>query len=259
MLRVWNVTLLKVRRNDFWSLNSAGSQLTDGGEVVSLPPCNRLEPWLVVPAPDDGWWVWSSRWNEWQGKPEYSQKPCPSAALSTTNPIRLYFGSNPGRRGGSLLTSWVTARPGVVSLTRSRALPRCLVLVSVRGWVNPQDCESLSWKQSTTSFNQTFQHTACPVSQSALHCGMWLLRIWFLQSMILPSSGSMSNSTKQAATVQLTSYRAVTKSTPGVLSGTQSIPESSLFHSLIYLYQFRITVVSIWRPEITAFLGHNKN
>jgi hypothetical protein len=30
--------------------------------------------------------LWWNRWNEWQGKPKYSEKTCPSAALSTTNP-----------------------------------------------------------------------------------------------------------------------------------------------------------------------------
>jgi hypothetical protein len=30
-----------------------------------------------------GWRIW---WNEWQGKPKYSEKTCPNATLSTTNP-----------------------------------------------------------------------------------------------------------------------------------------------------------------------------
>jgi hypothetical protein len=30
---------------------------------------------------------WSNLWNEdWQGKPKYSKKTCPSTTLSTTNP-----------------------------------------------------------------------------------------------------------------------------------------------------------------------------
>jgi hypothetical protein len=47
--------------------------------------------WPNVPAPDDRWWwLWSSPWNEdWQGKPKYSEKNCPSATLSTTNPTWL--------------------------------------------------------------------------------------------------------------------------------------------------------------------------
>jgi hypothetical protein len=43
-------------------------------------------------------------WNNWQGKPKYSEKTCPSAALSTTNPTRCPD-ANPGRRGGMPATN----------------------------------------------------------------------------------------------------------------------------------------------------------
>jgi hypothetical protein len=39
------------------------------------------------------------------GKPKYSEKPCPSAILSTTNPTCLDPGLNPGRRGGKPATN----------------------------------------------------------------------------------------------------------------------------------------------------------
>jgi hypothetical protein len=62
--------------------------------------------WPIVPALDDRWWVWSSRWNEnWQGKPKYSEKTCPSATLSTTNPTWSDLGSNPSCRGGKPATN----------------------------------------------------------------------------------------------------------------------------------------------------------
>jgi hypothetical protein len=62
--------------------------------------------WLILPAPDDKWWVWNSRWNEsWQGKPKYSEKTCSSASLSTTNPTWPDLGSNPGRSGGKPATN----------------------------------------------------------------------------------------------------------------------------------------------------------
>jgi hypothetical protein len=37
--------------------------------------------WPSVPALDDRWWrLWRNWWNEdWQGKPKYSEKTCPSA------------------------------------------------------------------------------------------------------------------------------------------------------------------------------------
>jgi hypothetical protein len=46
------------------------------------------------------WWLWWWRkwWNDWQGKPKYSEKTCPSTALSTTN-TTCCPNSNPGRRG----------------------------------------------------------------------------------------------------------------------------------------------------------------
>jgi hypothetical protein len=43
-------------------------------------------------------------WNDWQGKPKYSEKTCPSAALSTTNPTSCPD-ANPGRRGGKPATN----------------------------------------------------------------------------------------------------------------------------------------------------------
>jgi hypothetical protein len=76
--------------------------------------------WPIVPAPDVRWRVWSSRWNEdWQGKPKYSEKTCPSATLSTTNPKWPDLGSNSGRRGGKPATnrlSYGTAQLTVFTL-----------------------------------------------------------------------------------------------------------------------------------------------
>jgi hypothetical protein len=53
-----------------------------------------------------GWlWGWRILWNEWQGKPKYSEKTCPGATLSTTNPTWPDPGLNPGRRGGKPVTN----------------------------------------------------------------------------------------------------------------------------------------------------------
>jgi hypothetical protein len=52
--------------------------------------CGRY--WPIVPTPGDRWWwLWRNWWNEdRQGKPKkYSEKTCPSATLSTTNPTWL--------------------------------------------------------------------------------------------------------------------------------------------------------------------------
>jgi hypothetical protein len=74
---------------------------------LGLSPLHCGHFWPIVPAPDDKWgWLWSNWWNEdWQGKPKYSEKICPSATLSTTNTTWPDPGSNPGRRGGKPATN----------------------------------------------------------------------------------------------------------------------------------------------------------
>jgi hypothetical protein len=73
--------------------------------------------WPIVPTPDDRWWWWlcSNQWNaKWQGKPKYSEKTCPSATFSTTNPTLPDLGSNPCRHCGKPATnrlSYGTATP----------------------------------------------------------------------------------------------------------------------------------------------------
>jgi hypothetical protein len=49
---------------------------------------SALQP-LLVYCTCPGWlWGWKSLWNErvWQERPKYSEKTCPDATLSTTNP-----------------------------------------------------------------------------------------------------------------------------------------------------------------------------
>jgi hypothetical protein len=59
---------------------------------------------IVAPS-DDGWcWVWNNWWNDWQGKPEYSEETCPGAALST-NLIWPDPDLNSGHRGGNPATN----------------------------------------------------------------------------------------------------------------------------------------------------------
>jgi hypothetical protein len=43
-------------------------------------------------------------WYDWQGKPKYSEKTCPNAALSTINPT-CCPDANPGRRDGKPATN----------------------------------------------------------------------------------------------------------------------------------------------------------
>jgi hypothetical protein len=81
----------------FKSLSEGGVQLGPLGTAAT--DCS------IVACP--GWlWCWRIWWNEdWQGKPKYSEKIRPSAALSTTNPTWPDPGSNAGRRGGKPATN----------------------------------------------------------------------------------------------------------------------------------------------------------
>jgi hypothetical protein len=52
--------------------------------------------WSNVPSPDDGWWVWSNRWNEnWRRENRNTRRK--NATLSLTNPTWPDPGSNPYR------------------------------------------------------------------------------------------------------------------------------------------------------------------
>jgi hypothetical protein len=61
------------------------------------------QPWMIDGGDDCGT---ISYMNEWQGKPKYSEKIWPSAALSTTDPSWLDPGQDPGRRGGKIVCNF---------------------------------------------------------------------------------------------------------------------------------------------------------
>jgi hypothetical protein len=76
-----------------------------GGGVQMGPLGTSVTECPIVPGPGWLWW-WRIWWNEdWQGKPKYSEKICPSATLSTTNPTWPDPGANPGCRGGKPATN----------------------------------------------------------------------------------------------------------------------------------------------------------
>jgi hypothetical protein len=105
-----------IRKETSWTSRGHAGYFTDNGVYspiiiivsgVGLSPLYCGHFWPIVPAPDDGWgWLWSNWWNEdWQGKPKYSEKICPSATLSTTNATWPDPGSNPGRLGWNPATN----------------------------------------------------------------------------------------------------------------------------------------------------------
>jgi hypothetical protein len=66
---------------------------------------------------DIWWWLWSNSCNEWvAGKPKYSEKTCPSAALFTIDPTWFDRGSKAGRRGGKPATRRLSLRHGLSQL-----------------------------------------------------------------------------------------------------------------------------------------------
>jgi hypothetical protein len=82
--------------------------LLSGGWVQLGPLSKAATGWPIVACPRWLWWrIW---WNEnWQGKPNYSEKTRHSATLPTTNTTWPDPGSNPGRR--QRLTAWAMVRP----------------------------------------------------------------------------------------------------------------------------------------------------
>jgi hypothetical protein len=64
---------------------------------------SALEPLIGLLCYPQWLWWWRGWWNDWQGKSKYSEKTCPSAALSTRNPT-CCPNANPGRRGGKPTT-----------------------------------------------------------------------------------------------------------------------------------------------------------
>jgi hypothetical protein len=92
-------------------------------------------------------WLWINWWNEdWQAKPKYSEKTCPSATLSTTNPTWLDPGLNPGRRGEKPATNRLSYGAAL-----QRAYPREEIEHSIhliRSWMRSSSCFKIEGKRT---------------------------------------------------------------------------------------------------------------
>jgi hypothetical protein len=74
-----------------------GARVPVGSKMFSFP--RRPDRLWGPPNNRWWWWVWNSRRNKnWQGRPKYYGKICPSVTLSTITPTWLDLRSNPGRR-----------------------------------------------------------------------------------------------------------------------------------------------------------------
>jgi hypothetical protein len=59
-----------------------------------------------------GWlWWWRNRWNDWQGKPKYSEKTCPVPLCPPQTPHAALTRAQAAAVGSQRLTAWATARP----------------------------------------------------------------------------------------------------------------------------------------------------
>jgi hypothetical protein len=71
--------------------------------------------WPIVPARyDRWWWLWRNWWNEdWQGKPKFSEKTCPSATFvhHKIPHDQTRFWTRAAAVGSRRLTAWAMARP----------------------------------------------------------------------------------------------------------------------------------------------------
>jgi hypothetical protein len=79
--------------------------------------------WATVPAPDDRWWVCSSRWNEnWQGKPKYSEKTCHTATfLPWISHDMTWDRTRADTMGSWQLTAWAMERPFILLMLKTLA------------------------------------------------------------------------------------------------------------------------------------------
>jgi hypothetical protein len=93
-----------------------------------------------------GWlWGWRTWWNkDWQGKPKHSEKTCPRATLSTTNPTWPDPGANPDRCGGI---------PATNRLSYGAAKHfRYITLLQVDIWVRPLSGSSTNCYHTNSLF-----------------------------------------------------------------------------------------------------------
>jgi hypothetical protein len=119
---LWKIHCLNVlRKKSSWEhLELRERRLGPLGTAATVQP--------IVPAPDDRWWwwwwwwwLWSNRWNaNWQEKPKYSEKICPSATLFTRNLTWPQPGSNPARRCGNQATNWLNYGTALQERERER-------------------------------------------------------------------------------------------------------------------------------------------
>jgi hypothetical protein len=124
--------------------------ITLSGVRLSLLVLRPLLAYCISPGWLWWWWTW---WNDWQGRPKYSDKTCPSATLSTTNPTWL----DPGSRSGSMWGLWWTKRhwgrfSQSTSVSPANHSTNFSIIILTRGRHNrPNSSHSAKWTQSDST------------------------------------------------------------------------------------------------------------
>lgn len=112
--------------------------------------------WPVVLAIDNSWfWVWTSGYNEWQGKPKYSEKTCFSPAFSTTK--QTWCDLNLGCRGWKPVTDCLSY--GVASITITYWL-----FLSIISIITHSDCQICHiWPHASNLHYRTLSTTSLTI------------------------------------------------------------------------------------------------
>jgi hypothetical protein len=107
--------------------------------------------------------------NEWQGKPKYSEETCHSAALSTTDPMWLEPGSNPGRCGEKRPFQYLNFKEDSFRHTCVTRLERTTVVAKLLVWLGLQyscSVHVISCYQLKLLLPFTFARFPCSLSSS---------------------------------------------------------------------------------------------
>jgi hypothetical protein len=89
---------------------------------TAATPGLLCQPWVI------GKWLWTRRWNvDWQGKPKFSEKTCPSATF-VHHKIPHYqtrISTRAAAVGSRWLTAWAMARPYLLTYGAKPFLRSC--------------------------------------------------------------------------------------------------------------------------------------
>jgi hypothetical protein len=167
----WNIEFDKV-----WRKNRVS--FSHGGGVQSRSPyCvhSARRPLLAYcTCPGWLWWWWRIWWNEdWQGKPKYSEKTCPSATLSATDPTyQSRARTRAAAVGSQRLTAWAMARPlhvllwGMVCCPRVREKPwnASVMISNLQIWIGTRDLSNTKkWLSPRNSESIIFRRENCMI------------------------------------------------------------------------------------------------